>query len=427
MGKDGKTGSPPRFSTDTDEFLSDSKKRFESELLREETFPDDLGIILAAGAATRFRPLTASRHNADAGELDRPDHFSVIPWNKAALPLVNRPLIGHTIADMVSAGFRYIVVNVSRRHSGESIIRAVAGSQEACGDAKVTFIVEEKPSGTFGGVAKMLQYIGGIRPIPDETDVAVFSGDIFTEQSGAEILRYHRQEGGVFTLMLNPIPDESKKEFGTVEIDGRHRILNFYEKVPDSPTNLNNSSRYMAKYGFLARWFDLVTPIPPDKALHRSPSCFFDFGLHLFTRHLKELQSEGFIGFVSDKKWADLGRIFDYHAVGLQALEEQGITVVEEGTEISAECRLSGYYYVQHGAAIRKRAEIRSSTVGSGWIVDGATLDNTILMPMPPGYTYTVQSGVTLTECVVGSGSIGTSLQGKVVVSNGNQLVVEDL
>lgn len=427
MDKHGKTYAPPRFSPDTDEFLRKSQKRFESELLGESVFPDRLGIVLAAGAATRFRPLTASRYNAEAGELEQPGHFSVVSWNKAALPVAHRPLIGHTVADLASAGFRYIIVNVSRRHSAESIIRALAGSRDVCGDAKVMFLVEEKPSGTFGGVAKMLQTIAGVRPIPDNTDVAIFSGDIFTEQPGAEILRYHREERGVFTLMLNPIPEESKKEFGTVEIDGRHRILRFYEKLPHSPSNLNNSSRYVAKFGFLARWFDRVTEVPPDKGLHRSSRCFFDFGLHLFTRHLAELQAEGFIGFVSDKNWADLGRISDYHAVSLHVLEQQGFRVVEEGTEVAPDSRLFDFYHVQRGARIRSGARIRNSTVGSGWIVDGATLDRTLLMPLPRGVSFTVAPGVSLSRCVVGSGSTGIDLKDKVVVYNGNDLIVEDL
>ncbi len=394
----------------------------------EPRFPDRIGIIMAAGAATRFRPLTASRNNALSGELANPEEFSVVSWNKAALPIAARSIVSHAIEDMVSAGFRYIVINVSKHHAPESVIQAVQEAVKSQPQATVSFLAEETPSGTLGGVAKMLRYVRNIREIPDDTDIAIFSGDILTNQPSEEILRFHRRTHSAFTLMLNPVPEHTKDQFGTVEIDENAHILRFYEKIASSPSNLNNSSRYIARYGFLEKWLDRVTPIPEDKSRHRDPDCFFDFGLHLFTRHLEEMQQAGFLGFVSDKAWADLGRISDFHEINLQVLASENLTVVEEGASVAEDCRLKGNYHVQKGAELRNGASVRNSIVGSGWVVDGAELDGTLLMPMPRSIIrYSIQPGVRLKNCVVGCGTVDSSHENTVLVYNGERLVMKDL
>lgn len=428
MGISDRTTVPPSFPADTQWFFSESRRAFRAGLQTEPLFPDRIGIIMAAGAATRFRPLTASRNSALSGELSNPEEFSVVSWNKAALPIVGRSIVSHAIEDLVSAGFRYIVINVSKRHSADSVIRAVEEAVKQQPLATVGFLAEETPSGTLGGVAKMLKYVRSIREIPDDTDIAIFSGDILTNQPSGEILALHRRTESAFTLMLNPVPEHTKDQFGTVEIDGSGRILRFHEKIASSPSNLNNSSRYIANYGFLSKWLDRVTPIPEDKRRHLDPDCFFDFGLHLFTRHLEEMQQAGFQGFVSHRSWADLGRISDFHEINLQVLQSENLTVVEEGASVAGDCRLAGNYHVQKGAEIRGGASVRNSVVGSGWVVDGAELEGTLLMPMPRSImSYGIRPGVRLKSCVVGCGTVDASHENMVIASNGEKLVFKDL
>jgi NDP-sugar pyrophosphorylase family protein len=396
-------------------------------LSSEKHFPDRIGIILAAGAATRFRPLTASKLHSERGELANKEHYSVVSWNKASLPIANRPLIGYTIDDLVNSGFRYIIVNVSKLHSADSVIMAALKSTRIPDDVALTFLIEDAPSGTYGGVTKMLAMVNTMRPIPDDTDIAVFSGDIYTEQPGIEILRYHRDKKSAFTLMLNQIPDDMKNEFGTVELDEDNRIVQFHEKKIDTPTNLNNSSRYIAKYKLINRWTNQVTPVPVDKKTHADSSCLFDFGLHIFSRYLDEVKAAGFYGFVSERQWADLGRISDFHSINMYMLRRTMVSRIFPGANIDDDCSISGSYSIKSGSTVRKGAVLEDVSIGEGWIVDHAKLTRTVLMPLPTGYNYLIGYGVELTDCVVGCGNVSSSYTGQVIVYNGHELVVNEI
>lgn len=417
----------PDLAPRTRELLARAEKRFQKNLLGETRFPDRVGIVLAAGAATRFRPLTASKEHAERGLLAKADQFSVVPWNKASLPVAERPLIDFTLADLVASGFRYIIVNVSRLNAPDSIIRAAGDGSQFGDGVAVTFSVEDQPTGTYGGVVKMLRKIDDLRPVPPETDVAIFSGDIYTEQPGYEILRYHRDRGTAFTMMLNPVPDEMKDQFGTVELDDQDNILAFHEKDPGSPSNLNNSSRYIAKYELLMRWADKLTDVPTDKSLHTSEACFFDFGLHVFSRHEADLREAGFLGFCSDRLWADIGRISDFHEVNVGFLHSRVVSSVHPDAIVAAGSRLAGSYSVGARAIISEGSSVKDSAIGAGWILEDASVERSILMPLPLGQSFRLKPGSHLERCVLGCGDIEGSYSGKVIVFNGKELVLTEL
>jgi NDP-sugar pyrophosphorylase family protein len=417
----------PDLEPETRDLVSRAERRFDELLRGERVFPDRIGLVLAAGAATRFRPLTASREHAMRGLLDDERRFSVVPWNKASLPIGCRSLIDFTLADMVTSGFRHIMVNVSRLNAPDTIIRSAGDGSRFGPDVAVTYSVEDEPTGTYGGVVRMLDRFARVRPIPRATDVAIFSGDIYTEQPGYEILRAHRERDAAFTMMLNPVPDEMKSQFGTVELDEDNGIIAFHEKRPDSPSNLNNSSRYIAKSDLLMRWAGKVTPVPPDKKVHARPECFFDFGLHVFSRHLLGLKEAGFLGFPSDRMWADIGRIADFHEVNLGFLRSRVMNRVHPAARVAEGSELSGHYHVGASAVLSPGSAVSDSVVGAGWVIDGARIERSVLMPLPAGTTFRVAAGTRLDGCVVGCGDITASATGKVIVFNGDDLVFADL
>ncbi|MCP4674977.1 MAG: hypothetical protein GY854_05620, partial [Deltaproteobacteria bacterium] len=93
MLPNNKANTAPDLAPETLEILREADLKFRKLLRNEPIFPDRLGVILAAGAATRFRPLTASKHLAERGELDNNEHYGVVAWNKASLPIANCPLL----------------------------------------------------------------------------------------------------------------------------------------------------------------------------------------------------------------------------------------------------------------------------------------------------------------------------------------------
>jgi MurNAc alpha-1-phosphate uridylyltransferase len=140
-------------------------------------------MILAAGRGERMRPLT--------------DH---IP--KPLLLVAGKPIIEHTIAQLVKAGFTDIVIN--HAHLGEQI-EATLGNGQALG-ANICYSPEgEQGLETAGGIIKALPLLG------DEPFLVV-NGDIATDFDFASLKNVTVD---LAHLVLVPNPEHHPKgDFG---------------------------------------------------------------------------------------------------------------------------------------------------------------------------------------------------------------------
>ncbi len=149
--------------------------------------------------------------------------------------------------------------------------------------ADITYVEEKEPSGTLGGICK--QALGssaksvaaseepvGLAPFRGSTIVAP-SGDIvtnFRSELLQQMYEIHRRQGAAVTILLSPIPWERRLDFGTVQLGPTERfdslisesgpIVNFFEKDPNSPSNLNNASVYLID-------MDLLKQLDPGELL----------------------------------------------------------------------------------------------------------------------------------------------------------------
>src|SRR5262245_50734337 len=202
--------------------------------------------ILAAGLGRRLEPLTVR----------------YIP--KPLFPLGGKvPMVETWIRKMVESGITDLSMNLCvlkqtiKRHFGDG----------AKFGASISYVEEDTPTGTLGGVCK--QAFGrAAKPLPGERPLEVEpflgetvfapSGDIVTNV-GAELLQelydIHKKVGASLTMALVPVPMERRKDFGTAVLQsperrnsvlgGSGRIIEFREKDPNSPSNLNNASIYI--------------------------------------------------------------------------------------------------------------------------------------------------------------------------------------
>jgi mannose-1-phosphate guanylyltransferase/phosphomannomutase len=269
------------------------------------------------------------------------------PLSATYLPKPLFPLGGKTpmaevwLRSLVESGVTDVSMNVSvlsravREHFGD-------GSKFG---ARVDYVFEEFPSGTLGGVcklalgseAKRLPGTGGppsIEPFKGSTVIAP-SGDIVTN-FGAEQLEemyaLHKAAGSAFTMVLVPIPWERRKDFGTVILDapekrggpvsGFGRIKDFFEKEPDSPSNLNNASIYMIEMELLKALDGLRT-----EARVEVEDPFYDFGKHVFPALIGKSRRESIsgkfplFGVRYDGLWFDVGQKRDYITVNESLLD----------------------------------------------------------------------------------------------------------
>ncbi|MCU0287555.1 MAG: NDP-sugar synthase, partial [Acidobacteria bacterium] len=167
------------------------------------------------------------------------------------------------------------------------------------------------------------------------TTIIAPSGDIVTDFS-AELLEQmydiHYKKGAAFTMVLTPIPWEKRGEFGTVElktpetfnglISQSGQIIDFKEKDPNSPSNLNNASIYMIEMDLLKVLDPLRTPA--ESGINQP---FYDFGKHVFPAMLGNLpyvkmpKDFPLWGIRYEGLWHDVGRKRDYLDVNRSFLD----------------------------------------------------------------------------------------------------------
>ena len=95
---------------------------------------------------------------------------------------------------------------------------------------------------TGGDLALALEQIGR------DDDALVMNGDIITDLKMADVARFHREKGGLATISVFPLSDESEaRRFGRIALADDLRIRSFEEKAIANPgrESLVNSGFYV--------------------------------------------------------------------------------------------------------------------------------------------------------------------------------------
>jgi mannose-1-phosphate guanylyltransferase len=148
-------------------------------------------MILAAGFATRLRPLTHSRP-------------------KVLIPIQNRPLLHWLVEFLWSAGAEEVIVN--GHHLSDQLVDWV---RRANFPIPVYLRVEKILLGTGGGIRNVADFW-------DERPFVVINGDILTSIDLREVYLKHQSSGAMATLVLKDEP-----RFNRVQMADDGRILGF--------------------------------------------------------------------------------------------------------------------------------------------------------------------------------------------------------
>jgi NDP-sugar pyrophosphorylase family protein len=134
-------------------------------------------MVLAAGLGLRMRPLTLLRA-------------------KPALPVLNRPLIAWTLAQLRRAGVTDVVVNL---HHLPRSVRCLVGDGSSFG-LRVRYSFEREILGTGGGPRKVRHWLG-------DEPVLLVNGDVLFDFDLRQLVKRHARSGARATLALKPNPD----------------------------------------------------------------------------------------------------------------------------------------------------------------------------------------------------------------------------
>jgi mannose-1-phosphate guanylyltransferase/phosphomannomutase len=334
--------------------------------------------------------------------------------------------------------------------------------------ANINYVEEDIPSGTLGGVCKQALgektkqvFEGEPMPVIGEfkgTTIIAPSGDIVTDFD-AEMLEtmydIHKKKGAAFTMVLTPVPWEKRGEFGTVELESPEnpkglisksgKIINFREKDPDSPSNLNNASIYMMEMELLKILDPLRTPADPEE---NEP--FYDFGKYVFPAMLGNLKyvtlPKDFLlwGIQYDGLWYDVGRKRDYLYVNKSFLDGEfqleipyekypwgylgtntaidfskvkiiPPVVIGNNCIIAPETTLGPYAVIGDDWTIERKASISNSVLWKRYSYFDDNGDEIPVIDRKVDDMHQVRRGVAIDECIIVGGTIENDLHEKTV------------
>jgi mannose-1-phosphate guanylyltransferase/phosphomannomutase len=320
--------------------------------------------------------------------------------------------------------------------------------------AEITYVHEKTPSGTLGGAIKMVRAFQKQGFYPER--VFIPSGDIVSKM-GVEhlemMINAHSECGAAVTLMLAPVPWERRGDFGTVILEGipagkdvapstYARILDFVEKDPKSPSNVNNASNYLIESDFLLE----LEPYLTEPQLGIKEPCY-DFAKHVFmgikgkVPHLKFLTKYGndIYGYEPGTLWFDVGNKRDYLEVNKAVLNgeiELNLSYTRypwgwmgEGVEIDFNSvTINPPIVIGNNCTIFPEVEIGPNVVlGNGWTCHkGAKIKDSVLWPYynhksptdlnsRMSKTREVREGIIIDTAIIVGGIITSNIKGKTV------------
>src|SRR5688572_16997496 len=129
-------------------------------------------LVLAAGLATRLRPLSRVRA-------------------KAALPVAGQPLVQRIITRLSAAGIHDLVVNL---HHLPHTITTILGDGSQLG-VRVRYSWEMPVLGSAGGPRRALGLLGAPRFL-------IVNGDTLTDVDPAAVMAEHQRTGALVTMAV---------------------------------------------------------------------------------------------------------------------------------------------------------------------------------------------------------------------------------
>jgi NDP-sugar pyrophosphorylase family protein len=302
-------------------------------------------MVLAAGVGLRMRPLT-SLHA------------------KPVLPVLNRPLVHHTLELLARHGVTEVVINT--HHRPETVEKAV-GSGRRFG-LRVRYSYEPDLLGTGGGPRKVRDFFRG------EPLALLVNGDVLFDFDLRQLVRRHLMSGARATLALKPNPD-----------------VKVYSPVVSGPDGFIRSiaGRPRRARGRLSLFASIHLLDPA--LLERLPAGPSDSVRDLYIPMLAA--GERLLGVRMAGPWYDLGRPAAYLSSQLVLLSRRPDTT-RDGSLVDGRARLG------------RRARAIASVVGSGAVIgEGAVVRRSIVWAgARVAAQATVRDSIVATGARIGAG-----------------------
>lgn len=266
--------------------------------------------ILGAGLATRFE-----RISGDSTQYSKP-----------AVPLAGKCSVIACIANsLVAHGFSRLVVNTYFKPVS---LKASLNQTPA---RQIAYIDEDQPSGTAGGLRKMLLDPKHQGLLNLEQPLLVVQGDAVTDASFSDLMNAHVAQNALITIGCQEVAAKDVDKFGIIVTDRSGsdglsgRITGFQEKpkAEEALSRLGNTGFYILSpkaFPLVQRIYSELLEKAQTQAKAQGQSVPaevpFDFAMDLFPAILKLTQDDPSVGAfwaqAVDGYWSDIGNPVQY-------------------------------------------------------------------------------------------------------------------
>lgn len=340
-----------------------------------------LAIVMAGGEGSRLHPLTAERCKP------------AVPFNG------KHRIVDFVLSNLVNSEIYSIYLLV--QYKSQSLIEHVRSSWTMTRFISEHFVTVVPPQmrngpewfqGTADSVYQNIHLIESFQP----DIVAVFGADHIYRMDVRQMVDFHRASKAHVSVATLPVPLSMCHQFGIVETDAHHRIGNFVEKPQTARSMPGSTTHALASMGnYLFNADVLLDALRKAHAAGHS-----DFGRDILPRMLRSHrlmaydfhtnQIPGTAAYEEHAYWRDVGTIdayFNAHFDTLGAAPKFRMTNREWPIYASPD---------QAESAQVENGVLHRSVVGSGCIVDGASLDHAMLRR-----SVLVERDAQLEHCIV--------------------------
>jgi NDP-sugar pyrophosphorylase family protein len=232
-------------------------------------------LVLAAGLATRLRPLSHVRA-------------------KAALPVAGQPLVQRIINRLSASGIHDLVINL---HHLPHTITTILGDGSQLG-VRVRYSWEMPVLGSAGGPRRALALLGAPRFL-------IVNGDTLTDVDPAAVMAEHERSGALVTMAV--VPNSEPHKYGGVLVNGNGAVIGF--------TGKGSRQRSYHFIGVQMAHADAFATLPEN-----TPSA----SVNSLYPELMRTRPGSVRAYICDADFLDIGTASDYLQTSLRLAEREG-------------------------------------------------------------------------------------------------------
>lgn len=294
-------------------------------------------MILAAGFGTRLRPLT-------------------FQCPKPMFPILNRPILEHTIDLLRAHEIQDITVNL--HHLPESITNYF-GDGSQFGVRLHWSHEEDEILGTAGGIKAAQKFLDG-------DSFVVINSDVVVNIDLGKVIEYHQAQEAAVTMVLRA--GTSPELCDPIEVDPHQRIVH----MPGASSM--NAPKVTGDYTFTG-----IQIMEPEIFERIPEGRFFGTTTHVFPEMIED--GRPFFAWVHGGYWADMGKPESYLQVHKDALDGTVKLAGAGATEIKSGATILPPVFIGDDCRIAESATLGPYAIlGNKCTVDdGAVVENSVV------------------------------------------------